>query len=113
MVKVTVPAVISAALGVYVAVAVVPFAKVPVPELDHKIVPLFETPDVVNVLPAHIVASEPAFEAGVLLSLSVIETTPAPSRMEAFVGSVKVIFIVSSASRIPSSIIGIVNVAVS
>ncbi len=92
------------------AVVVVPFVKVPVPEVVQAIVPLLATPEVVKVFPAHILASAPAFEAGVLLSLSVIETTPAPSKIDAFIGSDNVTFIVSMVSTVASSVIEIVNV---
>ena len=47
IVNVTVPALRSAALGVYVAVLVVPLVNVPVPEVVHAIVPLEEVPAVV------------------------------------------------------------------
>jgi hypothetical protein len=110
IVSVTLPAVISAALGVYVAVAVVPLVKVPVPDVVQATVPLLEIPEVVKVDPAQILASAPAFAAGMLLSLSIIDTTPAPSKMEAFVGSDSVTLIVSIDSMVASSVIEIVNV---
>jgi hypothetical protein len=47
IVSVTLPAVISAALGVYTAVFVVPAVNVPVPDVDHCIVPLLDDPAVV------------------------------------------------------------------
>ncbi len=61
-VSVTVPAVISAALGVYIALSVVAFgANVPVPPLHVALVaepPI--VPASVTVLPAHIVCAVPA-----------------------------------------------------
>ena len=80
------------------------------PDVDHKIVPWFETPEVIKVLPSHMLASFPAFASGVLLSLSRIETTPIPSKIEALVGSDNVTLIVSIDSIVASSIIEIVKV---
>jgi hypothetical protein len=113
IVSVTLPAVISAALGVYVAVAVVPLVKVPVPDVVQAIVPLLEIPEVVKVDPEQILASAPALDIGVLLSLSIILTIPVPSRIDAFVGSDNVTSIVSRDSTFASSIIEKVMVLVS
>ena len=62
IVKVMFPEVISAALGLYVGVAIVALLNVPVPDVDHKIDPLEAEPVKVNVVPAHIFAvAGPAF----------------------------------------------------
>jgi hypothetical protein len=88
----------------------VPFVKVPDPDVAQRIVPLLELPDVVNVFPAQILASRPALALAGLLSLSVIVITPAPSKIEAFIGSVSVILMVSLDSRLESSVIKTLNV---
>jgi hypothetical protein len=110
MVRMTVPLEISELLGVYVVIEFDEFKNVPDPEDVHKTVPLFEIPLVVNELPAQIVASDPAFELGEGLSLSMILTKPEASKIDAFTGSESVIFIVSVDSMNESSMMGIVKV---
>jgi len=110
IVKLTEPAVMSDVLGVYVAVTVVPFVKVPVPEVVQAIVPLFATPEVVKVLPEQMTPSTPALDSGVLLSLSKIETVAAPSKIDEFIGSDNVTLMVSIDSTVTSSVIEIVKV---
>jgi hypothetical protein len=74
IVSVTVPAVISAALGVYVAVADVAFGVyVPVPP-DHATVPFEAEPCKACELTAQSVASDPAFAVGVIVLFMVITT---------------------------------------
>jgi hypothetical protein len=79
IVSVTEPAVISAADGVYVAVADVELLNVPDPELVHvsDVAPPPIDPPNVNVLPAQIVPSKPAFAVAALLMVRTIASDTA------------------------------------
>jgi hypothetical protein len=72
-VNVTVPALISAAPGVYTGVSELVELKVPVPEVVHKTLDWFvAVPVKVCVLPWQIVASFPALAVGVFLIIRIL-----------------------------------------